>query len=262
LRRRNRVGLKRIGILALALVIALGSLGVAYSAWTDTVYVNCTVQTGTLDIDIAGCSSTFVYKVPNEVEGQPPEIVVHYGWGSTDQSPPDDPEAELIASAVTTYSYDSDADTAVMTFNDIFPGIDFKTDVLLEYVGTVPAKVSVAEIYPDNEEDTKLTALWALGEITKGQTPRLGAWIDGLLSTNDGGDWTYVEDIVSDGDWSDIDYPLGLQLHQGDLVHVTLHVNIPQDPLAPYDLAQFKNISTGLGFTGKVTVIQWNEYEE
>jgi len=260
LHRRNRAGLKRIGLLALALVIALGALGVGYAAWTDSVCVTGTVNTGTLDIDICGCSSTFVYKVPNAVEGQPPDIVVHYVYASTDQSPPTTLGTELVASALTTYDDDTDADAAVMTFSGVFPDIDFQTDVLLEYVGSIPAKVSVAEIYPDDTGDTILTALWALGIATKDDgDDRVGAWIDGKLSTDDGGSWTDIEDLISSVDWTDIDYPLGLQLHQGDLVHVTLHVNIPQDPPSPYDLGQFKNPSD-LGFTGKVTIVQWNEY--
>jgi len=241
LHRRNRNGLKRIGVLALALLIALGALGTAYAAWTDTVYIGGTVNTGTLDIDIAGVSSTFVYKVPGAPDtGFGPETVVHYVPGAVDHNPPGG--GTLIASAVTVADNTADADTATMTFSGLFPDIDFVADLLLEYVGTVPAKVQVAEIYATDDPGNKLESLWALGKATKGQDPRYGAWIDGELSVNDGTDWTYIDD------------PLGLQLHKYDLVHVTLHVNLPEEE-------QFQNL-VDLGFTGIVTVIQWNEYED
>jgi hypothetical protein len=243
LHRRNRNGLKRIGVLALALLIALGALGTAYAAWTDTVYIGGTVNTGTLDIDIAGVSSTFVYKVPGAPDtGFGPETVVNYVPGAVDLDPPTDPGTTLIASAVTVADNTPDADTATMTFSGLFPDIDFVADLELEYLGTVPAKVQVAEIYATDDPGNKLESLWALGKATKGQDPRYGAWIDGELSVNDGTDWTYIDD------------PLGLQLHKYDLVHVTLHVNLPEEE-------QFQNL-VDLGFTGIVTVIQWNEYED
>jgi len=38
--------MKKFGILCLALVIALGALGVGYAAWTDTIFINGSVSTG------------------------------------------------------------------------------------------------------------------------------------------------------------------------------------------------------------------------
>jgi hypothetical protein len=42
---RNRRGLNRIGMLAIALIIALGATGVAYSAWIDEIFVTGTLST-------------------------------------------------------------------------------------------------------------------------------------------------------------------------------------------------------------------------
>jgi len=241
LNRRGRNGLKRMGVLALAMVIALGALGVAYAAWTDSVTVEGTVETGTLDIDITGVSSTFVYKVEGADEPDlPPDTVVHYVYASTDTAPPDG--GTLIASAVTVPDNAPDSDLAYMTFTGLFPGVDFVADLELEYVGNIPAKVSLAEIYATDDPAGALAALWQRGKDTKGDTTRYGAWLDGELSTDDGVSWTYIDD------------PLGLQLHESDLVHITLNINLPQEE-------QFKNLNN-LGFTGIVTIIQWNEYEE
>ncbi len=40
--------MKRIGLISLILVLALGALGVGYAAWTDTITISGTVSTGTL----------------------------------------------------------------------------------------------------------------------------------------------------------------------------------------------------------------------
>lgn len=47
--------MKRIGLLTVALVLALGSLGIAYAAWTDEVHVHGSVATGTLCWQIDTC---------------------------------------------------------------------------------------------------------------------------------------------------------------------------------------------------------------
>jgi hypothetical protein len=54
--------------------------------------------------------------------------------------------------------------------------------------------------------------------------------------------WTYVAD------------PLGMLLEQGDMVHITINVHLPESD-------DYDGIS-GLGFSGLITVVQWNLYEE
>ncbi|MBA7566768.1 hypothetical protein ES708_08464 [subsurface metagenome] len=246
MRRTNRNGLKRIGVLALALVIALGSLGVAYAAWTDSVYIEGTVETGTVDILVIASSSTFVYKVP----GAPDEIVVNYCSGHDDQNPPAGDEGVdyfEIASAVTTFvNSGTDADTATMAFSGLFPGVEFKADLQMLYAGSIPAKVSVATILdPDKAQDATLAELWDLwqyGDSIKGYAANTyGIWMEGVLTANDVArtETHYVN-------------PLGVQIHQYEQLNITLHVLLPQDD-------DYQNLSN-LGFTGLITVVQWNEY--
>jgi len=93
--------MKKIGLLCLALVLALGTLGIAYAAWTDTVYINQTVETGVVRIGFAKIvtgekpeyegkdvgsisgklSGEIVGYIPNPIPGYPPipvysEVVV------------------------------------------------------------------------------------------------------------------------------------------------------------------------------------------
>ena len=53
--------------IAFILMITLGTMGLAYGAWSDTLYVNGNVSTGTFDVvmdymyydyDVAGCSAS------------------------------------------------------------------------------------------------------------------------------------------------------------------------------------------------------------
>jgi hypothetical protein len=40
--------MKKIGLLSLALVLALGALGIGYAAWTDNIFISGTVETGSV----------------------------------------------------------------------------------------------------------------------------------------------------------------------------------------------------------------------
>ena len=43
--------MKKIGLVCLALVLALGALGVSYALWSDSLYLNGTVETGTIGLE-------------------------------------------------------------------------------------------------------------------------------------------------------------------------------------------------------------------
>jgi hypothetical protein len=256
--RNRRIGLKRIGLLALALVIALGSLGVAYSAWIDHVYVQGEVCTGTLDINAIASSSTFVYKVSpggtedhyfingTEVYYYPNGTEVHYCPGATDQHPPAGTEGVdylLIASAVTTFDNGpTDPDTATMAFSGLFPGVDFRADLDMMYFGTIPVKVSLATaLDPAKAQDVTIAALWQMGIDTKDDATRYGIWMDGAHTAGDGVTVT------------PFDNPLGVRLDQFEQINITLHARLPEG--STYD-------NKSLSFSGIITVSQWNDCEE
>jgi hypothetical protein len=51
----RRRGLNKIWILALALLVSLGAIGVTYSAWTDEIYVEGSLYTGDINASV-GCN--------------------------------------------------------------------------------------------------------------------------------------------------------------------------------------------------------------
>jgi hypothetical protein len=250
--RRNRTGLKRIGLLALALVIAMGSLGVAYAAWSDTIYVGGTVNTGTVDIDGIQGLSMFVYKVPGaEDTGYGPETVVIEKTGPDPPTSP--PENGILIASATAEFTNNDSDTAEMHFSGLFPEFDFQAGLEMKYGGTIPVKVYIAEIAPlepgdvfyDSDEAALIQELWQLGIDTKGDETRYGIWIDARVTPFGGTEGPKVD-------------PLGEQLHKNDTAVFTVHIRLPQDPPAGSD---YQNL-TDVNFTGTITVIQWNEYDD
>lgn len=49
---------RKVGLIVLAVVVALGALGVGYAAWSQTLTINGNVSTGTYDVVFANLSAT------------------------------------------------------------------------------------------------------------------------------------------------------------------------------------------------------------
>lgn len=45
--------MKKIGLICLALVLALGTIGVGFATWIDVLYIEGTVNTGTVDVELS-----------------------------------------------------------------------------------------------------------------------------------------------------------------------------------------------------------------
>jgi hypothetical protein len=254
--RSRRAGLKKIGLLAIALVLSLGVLGVAYSAWTDELYINSTISTGTFGADICGVSSTYVYKVPGLGQTQyGQDIQVDYYCSTEGDYYPPGGDAILVAQAITedTSQHEEDPVThepiniwsATMTFMGVFPGIDFMADIELHYMGSIPARIAIAEITPAEGSDPGDAAILE-DLLDLGINGTEGIWLDAELSTDGGDTWT---PIPNPGD-PELEL-LGLPLEQGDWVRIHMHVLLPEDPA-------YEHLS--LNFSGQINnVIQWSE---
>ena len=132
--------MKRIGLLCLALVLALGTLGVGYAMWSDEVTIEGTVDTGTLrlgiikaevtlyqDKDVATASLTF--------EG---EIAP---WCGTFP-----PEAEPFA-----------YEKLVVALNNTFPCLTVDIEFYVGNVGTIPIHITGLNMTDPSGE---LTVVW------------------------------------------------------------------------------------------------------
>jgi len=230
--------MKRIGLLCLALVLALGALGVGYAMWSDTVTIEGTVDTGDVDVNVEKVSSTWVYKNLETHD----KVVVHE-WGSVAPTPP--PNSELIASAVAKIGVEDD--TVTVTCTNLFPSVDFKVDFLLHYDGSIPARFVVGSDAPPVFEPVgpNVAADVALAEYLN----RL-FW---SLPSDPGVGYAYGEMWECDSTGAivgNIPALEGYQLHEGDYILVVITFHLGED--AP--------MNGSVRFTHELEVVQWNEY--
>ena len=231
----------KLGVMFIVAAMALAGVGAGYSAWFDTITVHGTVSTGDVDIDVEKVSSTWVYKVLEAPDtGCGLETVYHHGWGSTDPTPPAGIEGIdwwLIASAVAAIDAGDDADAITVTYDNLFPCIDFKVDYLFQYDGSIPAKIQVTDpMFTGDNADFFNTLIWTL----PGQYPEMGfCYGEMWMSDADGNQLVNIVDLE------------GYQIHEGDyiLLVITLH------------LAQNNDLmNMDASFTAEIEVVQWNEY--
>ncbi len=213
--------MRKIGLLTMALVLALGSLGIAYAAWTDEITIEGSVTTGSVELEVVAYSGTEAWKVDEH------GIEVLTGW-----LPLGDPVGvpvlpEPIGWAAARTGDDDDEADVVFEFDHLFPGVEFCADILVHYIGSVPAYVSVDV----DTEEPWLMDLWESGY----------AVVNFYRSDADG----------ERGDALDVDEPL--QMHYCDYVIVEICVEIPQD-----------NDLQGLtgSFSGSINAIQWSECDD
>lgn len=221
--------MKKVGLLCMALVLALGALGVGFAAWMDTIDIVGEVYTGSVDINIVDTSNTLVYKCPASVS-EDELFILHY-WDSDVQSAPYD----LIAWADTDSILGSPAyfpgaggvppgdDEIYVWYHNVFPSINFDCDFLLHYDGSIPAKVNALSLTYDPVVGGDLTNYITVMCYESDAAGTMGAPVD----------------------------LLGLQLHECDYILVVIRLHLPQDD----DTLQ----GCEGALTGKISVIQWNE---
>jgi hypothetical protein len=246
---------KRIGFIALSLVIALGVLGVGYAAWFDTLILRGTVETGDVDINIIDLSGTYVWKTDPyycPVAEDIVEIYVEHGWMDEIGTPPVDPEPADAIDAfpndgeadIDPVAYgiawmddqDPDGDTVMVEFANLFPCTPVTVDLLVQYDGSIPVHL-VAQMDPAMDPEGILAQLYACGYITfngyEYENGVKGAWID------------HIDNI---------------QLHEGDQIYVEMTIHIPQihEEGHPFDQSELEGLGP-LCFGVKVYAVQWNE---
>jgi hypothetical protein len=143
--------MKKIGLLCLALVLALGTLGIGYAHWTDTIYINGQVTTGELCWKFASCSLLDHYQ-PINYGGDYPTATPDY---TSNPGFTYEPEVgyfwELDKNvAWGTQNISADGKTLKVTLNNAYPCY---FNVLSFYVlncGTIPLKVDHVVINGQN----------------------------------------------------------------------------------------------------------------
>lgn len=215
-------GFKKMGLMFLAMVIALAGVGAAYAAWTDTLVITGTVNTGSVDIVVEGLSGTEVYKVPDH------GTVVRYYM--TDEqgvlihetaSVPD--PGTLVAWGNISVTGD---DELTFEFSNLLSSIDFMVDAKLHYTGSIPA------IIEDITWDVTSGGDWINPQIADGNiTAALFEW--------DPETHTFGDSVCE-----------GYQIHECEWLVAVLCIHIPQ-----------RDALMGVSGSATITIelIQWNE---
>lgn len=217
--------MKKIGLICLALVLALGTLGAAFSAWFDDVTIWGDVYTGSLDLEVYRVDGDDVYKRISTGELVYDHWIYDYETGTwIDPKLDPDPDLLLVANSD---SFLADDDFVRMFWNNLFP-IDtlgwggFVASVGLHALGSVPMHLAVTPSIVGIPESW-VSYMWFLYDP------------DGNL-------------IASGSDLRSLD---GIQLHQSNRLHIGIVITVPQD-----QAAMSQSGFVDLYLSG----IQWNEY--
>lgn len=222
--KKNKTNTAKIGALFIVSAMALAGVGAGYAAWFDTITITGTVSTGSVEWEVIDYSGTYVWKIwdPDYAGPLSPDYGTEiYVTGDPDYNPTQYgattgfKRVAYAEAMLGTGDYDVE-----VVFVDLFPCIDFIADIEILYTGTVPGKINDISF-----------------EVPVGYE-----WINELILSGD---------IYATARCNGEVVELGYQLHEGDIIHIELHVHIPQDN----DLMFLSG-----SFTASFEVIQWNEY--
>jgi hypothetical protein len=137
--------MKKIGLLCLALVLALGALGVGYASWTDTITIFGTVNTGEVCVYFTcpwSQSDTSDPSPPYLVEDGAPASSLD--WNATQEGVNFNDGVVQTNKNVGWTVIDcsgTEPATATLTFNNVYPCYFNHIGIGIKNCGTVPVKL-------------------------------------------------------------------------------------------------------------------------
>jgi len=233
--------MKRLGFLVLTLVLVLGSLGVGYALWSDTVTLNASVSSGTVSWAFYNCrmadrfspavSGGYVWPGPSSGLTQA-DWISAFGDLST-QNGFVGGQFQLDKNVSWgTCSIAPDGKTLNITLHNTYPCNFNELSFYVKNTGTVPIKVWKAEIL-DNNGIVK--AIY----YAESQVGTAGIALD-----LDGDSHNDVEVRYGDN--------FGVQIHGGE--------ESPAEFSLWFHTLQPAPQGATLSFSIRVTAVQWNEY--
>lgn len=231
--------IKKIGLLCLALVLAMGALGVGFAMWSDTIYIKGIVQTGTVDVQFSNQRSNDSFTTPPDLSTGDPALPG--SWTHADLDTPmtwtwagdvNMPASKEVGSIDCTITTDcATNDTLNVTIADGYPSYFGGIGFTIDNMGTVPVKVDTIQLtsiggvaitpvnltagtyyYVDHETKTVDTSLdvnnddycIVISELAHGQQIGAYGWPDDALF---GDIAIHVEQAAKEND--DANYPVG-----------------------------------------------------
>jgi len=222
--------MKKVGLLVLALVIALGGLGVGYAMWSDTITVTGTVDTATVCFQWSSFDDSDMCL---GTEGDRPTATPVPGKDPKWAAPGSNDRYWDKNVACTEIEYYEDEDGKVdpqkllITVYNAYPGYYADWELHWMNCGTIPIRIQDFTIEPLN---------FKIASNTNWQNPEA----DGEIYIN------FVDDVIGD------------QLHPGD------------ESSASFTLLVMQTAEQGMGmndtepykFLVTMQAVQWNEYQD
>lgn len=118
--------MKKIGLISLVLVLALGSLGFAYAHWSDQLYVEGTVKGGELLVGFTEASC-------EEMHGTPPVEGEYLGKDVGDCT------VEYVGERTCTHTGKTGYEGVLVTITDAYPSYEVHVTFVVDNLGTIPA---------------------------------------------------------------------------------------------------------------------------
>ena len=141
--------LGKVGVLFLALVLALGGIGAAFAAWTDTLTISGTVSTGSL------CMGFLYPEKDIEIKDQGPDWTCDTGTLFNVRPVP---EGKDVGNTTLISVEDTDGDgckdTMTLLMNDVYPSYYNHIDFWLIAGGTIPQIIHSVDFTFDGETKT------------------------------------------------------------------------------------------------------------
>ena len=276
--------MKKIGVICLALVLALGALGVGYAMWDKTLTITATVQTGEVDAEFTEAFTDDDGQVDDVTKDGPDAVGLadDDGGPNPDAPPQDDPdlpgarkydhwgpfssedpdESDLTPARKdkdvgrSTATIGADPQTASILIENAYPCYYTTAYFKLTNTGTVP--VCVNKVYEHCSVDH-----WVSYDYLPGPPPS-GTWEFHAAST-----WYEITPcVVKAIDFDNDQDPelnvhvtgiaLGDQIDKGEFVWMDVDVHVKQDAK---ELAGVSGSGIpAYTFDEKVWLVQWNEY--
>ena len=192
--------MKRIGLLCLALVLALGTLGVGYAMWSDEVTIEGTVDTGTLRL---GIFHTVVERIEQDKEVATVDLSF---------------EGPILEKEFAGFGERMAYEKLKVALNNTFPCLTVDIAFYLGAVGTIPLHITAVNISdPSGELIFKRTSL-------PGSSPIVGYFYHA------GGDPDEeIINVVVGG------LPIGQQMHWCDWYKADLILHVKQPAKQNYE---------------------------
>jgi hypothetical protein len=228
--------MKKIGFVILALVLVLGTMGVGYAMWSQTMTVNGNVNTGNVCLKFVPMLRSSD-PGPNYMGYNPPNVYApSLDWTIQPGMDPSTIHALDKNIGETDVALGADPQHVNVTLTNVYPCYYAEVYLHEQNCGTIPVKLTGAVLtYPDpNNPDQFISITLTQGDVYN---------IPGLTQyAND------PVDSVIEIRW--MAFQAGAQLEPGQVIETSWSIHILQ--------AARQNFN--YGFTISFAGVQWNEY--